>query len=189
MLWDSTNYLLNESLIRLRFNYTRIEIEEYQDYFASGTHYNTIVGGFQNKVTFAPGIAWKISHKKLSVNLGFELPINFDGEFKMTFVTTESDSLTGQLMNDSFGNQQIPKGLSFGLGAIFGFNYFLTPYFSVGSEVSPSLLYSKRGGMTSGNFYSTTPAPGSTTSFTTNDKMERITFMENRFSIGLSFWL
>jgi len=182
------NYSLKESLIRLRLNYNRFEMVEEQDYFFSGTNYFMVVGGFQNRVTIAPGIAWRINNNKLQLFFGFELPINLVQEFKMTFVTTETDSLTGIRINDSFGEQEIPSGLSFGIGGIFGFNYFIKPYFSIGSEFSPSLLFAKLGGQTTGNHYSTTPAPGYAIEFKTEDKMQGFTFIENRFSIGFSFW-
>jgi hypothetical protein len=181
-------YKVNASTLRVRLNKTKINIEEYHDLYLTGTRDYTSVKGQQKKLTIAPGISWNVSESKLKVYFGFEIPLTLHGKFTLTQETLLSDSITNTLISDSYRTSVIPKGYSIGIGGLFGFTYFLHPNLSIGAEASPSLLYARLAGKTSGNYSWTTPPPGQSNSITTEDGLEGYTFFENRFSIALSIW-
>lgn len=171
------SYKVKESIVRLRFNYTKINIEEYHDLYQTGTKDFTSVKGLQNKITIAPGITWILNNNKLDLYFGFELPLTLHGKYKLVSEIILSDSASGSILSSYYGTAEIPKGYSIGIGGIGGFNYFIHPNLSVGAEYSPSLLYAKLGGQTRGEY-----------GYTTEDALEGFTFFEQRFSIGISIW-
>lgn len=182
------SYKIKESNIRLRINHTRINIEEFQNLYQSGTKDYTSVKGQQNKLTIAPGLTWLLNKNKLDMYFGFEIPLTFHGKFLMDSETIQTDSITGNVISNYYEKAEIPNGYSIGIGGIVGFNYFIHPNFSVGAELSPSLLYARLGGQTSRTYRSTNPPPASSGTGKTEDVLEGYTFFEQRFSIGISIW-
>lgn len=159
-----TNYdLNNETRIRFRFGVTRNFTEENRDPFFGK--------GQQTKLHFAPGIVWNINYSRINFYGGFEIPVNLHGEYTFTQNYTSHSKLT------------LPKGYSYGIGALMGFNYFPIKWLSVGAEFSPSLLYAKLSGRT------VTIVEGDTQTYITHDEDKGITNFEQRFSIGISLWL
>jgi len=182
------NYNINdETTIRLRLGMTKNFIEEYRDEYMLGVRYIDSNKGQQTKFHFAPGIIWKMNKKKLDLYGGFEIPINLHGKYTMDWVYTNTDSLMGNITVSGEKAITIPKGYSFGVGALIGFNYFPIKWFSLGAEFAPSLLYAKLSGKTTTINTQTIPINTINTSYT-HDKDEGITFYEQRFSINLSIW-
>lgn len=182
------NYNVNDqTTIRLRFGMTKYFIDEYKDEYLGGVRNVESNKGQQSKTHFAPGIIWKINKNKLDLFGGFEIPINLHGQFTMNWTYTNTDSLTGTVTNSGQQKTTLPKGHSFGVGALMGFNYFPAKWFSVGAEFSPSLLYAKLSGKTETVSISSVPS-ASTTIYYTQDEEKGFTFYENRFSINLSVW-
>jgi hypothetical protein len=138
---------------------------------------NIYAKGQQTKVHFAPGITWGMSGKKFSFFGGFEIPINLHGKYTFTLITKAPfDDPTYQTIT-------LPKGLSFGVGALMGFNYFPAKWISIGSEFSPSLLKAKLSGKTE-----TTDSSAGTYVWETQDEDKGLFYFEQRFSVNLAFW-
>ena len=182
------NYNINnETTLRLRFGITKYFIDEYGNINLNGILYSISAKGKQNKIHFAPGIIWNMHMNKLNLFGGFELPINLHGEFTFDNISISKDSLTGNIISDRQIKTTLPKGNSFGIGAIMGFNYFPANWFSLGAEFSPSLLYAKLSGKTTTiSIDNLTPA-NSNTSYT-QDEDKGFTFYDQRFSINFSIW-
>jgi hypothetical protein len=183
------NYKLKASNIRVRFSYTRINIEEFRDITDSGVNKVTSVKGKQNKFTIAPGITWSFNREKLNLDFGFELPYTIHGTFELNSESIRIQSGSGDLVSDFFSKSEIPSGYTVGIGAIVGFNYFIWESFSIGAEYSPSLSYGDLGGETETLNMSATNPSSQTMPLTSQDSYEGFTFFENRFSLTISFWL
>lgn len=170
--------------IRLRFGYTYLQMREFGGY-SNGIIYDTThVMGRQTQLSFAPGIVWKIGSNKFNLYGGFELPYTYYGEYNLDFFNKQVD-LTNNT-NTFFGQSKtsIPSGYSFGVGALFGFNYNLHELFSLGAEFSPSLFYYSLGGQTHGYELSDPSLV-----YYSQDRNSGITGYQNRFSINLTFHL
>jgi hypothetical protein len=182
------NYnIKDEAVIRLRLGMSKIYIDEYNKQYSNDVSFAESTEGKQTKLHIAPGIAWKMNKDKFSLYGGFELPINLHGKFTMHNTRVRSSLLTGDLLEYNSQSITIPRGYSFGLGAILGFNYSLAKRFSVGAEFSPSLLYAKLSGETTS--VSANELDPSTQNIShTQDEDKGFTFYEQRFSINLSVW-
>lgn len=181
-------YNLNANTsLRLRYGFTRFEIEEYKsDYTYEGWQDESNKGA-QSKHHVAPGITWSMKNKNLEFYGGFEIPFNFHGKFTMNYNKMLRDSLRDSLMEQSIMNVIIPKGFSFGLGAIMGFTYHATSGFSIGAEFGPSLQYARL----SGAVFSTRNLDypqGQLYEYYSQDEDKGITIYQQRFSINIGLW-
>jgi len=186
-----TYALSPETKLRLRLARTNIWVEEYNDFRyerTSNWFEKEQYRGEQVKYQIAPGIIWALRHKKLELVAGFELPINLHGEYVFTSSIT---TLNEDKSFKSYGESQtiIPEGLSVGLGAVAGFNYYVHERLSVGAEFSPALLYSSFAGETYNRTTKIIPEiPDYVDSpHRTQDANEGYTFYEQRFSLGVSY--
>jgi len=162
-----------ETEVRFRFGITKYSIEKYNsDYYGWDIHFS----GRQTKWHFAPGIVWKIGNRKFSPFVGFEVPINIHGEYNFKSVRYDDFYAVTSIVRS-----KIPKGYSFGVGAVMGFNYYPLAWLSFGAEYSPSLLYAKLSGETTVNY-------GYGYDTYSHDKDQGETYYEQRFSINLSLW-
>jgi hypothetical protein len=184
------NYIYNDAIIRFRYNQTSLFLQEYQevdDYNLMTTAFN-ICEAQQKKHTIAPAVLWKTKEDKFQLYAGFEIPVTFHGEYTFTVTNSIYELGTKTIIEKTQTKHTIPKGYTCGIGGIFGFTVFLYKNFSIGGEFSPSLLYSKVGGKTHGTFYNIVPEPQFSVELGTKDEMRGITFVEQRFSIGIGVW-
>ncbi len=185
-------YNLNkETALRIRTGITRMSIEEYNP--ALTIEAGTLIGeshtGRQTKLHLAPGIVWRVGQHKLSFLAGFELPVNLHGVFTSEYVSTITDTISGQVLHRGRSITRLPKGYSFGVAALMGFAYQPLEWLSIGAEFSPALLYARLSGQTAtGNDNQLPGAPIVTTPFT-QDENKGFTFYQNRFSLNATFWL
>jgi hypothetical protein len=181
----ANSYAINDDAKwRLRINYSSINVNEYHDIFIRDVQEVTAVIGRQSKFSISPGFLWTLNHKRIYINVGFEIPVILHGKYRLTVDQTQLD-MVNQTKSSSFSKSQIPRGFSVGTGAIVGFDYTVSNYFSLGAELSPSLLYGRLGGNTTTSTISDNNASQSGTS----DRLYGITFFEFRFSILATFKL
>lgn len=168
--------------IRLRFGYTYLQMKEFGGYSNSIIYDTTHIRGKQTQLSFAPGIIWKIESNKFNLYGGFELPYTYYGEYRLDFFNKQVDlaSNTNTFFEET--KTSIPSGFSFGVGALFGFNYYLNELLSFGAEFSPSLFYYSLGGQTHAYELSDPSMV-----YYSQDRNSGITGFQNRFSINLTF--
>jgi hypothetical protein len=154
----------DETAIRFRFGITKYNIIEKSSWYLIST------SGEQTKFHFAPGLIWKINSRKFTLFGGFEFPINLHGEYKLTQHFINNNIITS-----------VPKGYSFGIGGVMGFDFFPTKILSLGAEFSPSLLNTNLSGKTK-----TVNSP--TNNFYTHDEDKSFILYQQRVSINLSIW-
>jgi hypothetical protein len=181
------SYLISEVCrVRLRLGRTSISINEYKDVI-SNTNIRTVESatGKQKRTHIAPGIVWDLKSDKISFYGGFELPINLHGEFDFERNFELTDQGNGDQVAKGTETITLPKGNSYGLGAIFGFRYNAFERFSIGAEMLPSLLRIKLSGETVRTNVSLFQPELTTTR--TEDENKGITFYEQTFSILLTY--
>jgi len=173
-------YLSDQTQLRLRTGVTKINITEYGSYSGVTGFFDTIsVNGKQTKIHLAPGLIWNTTKEKFTFSGGFEILYNLQQKYVLTAWSKTVDLTTGTVTEFS-GTATVPKGFSIGLGAIMGFNYSFSNWFSLGAEFSPSIFYYSLGGEI---VYITSSDP----TYYGQDKNEGLTGFENRFSINLTF--
>ena len=171
----------NETAFRFRFAMSRFYEKRFRNEYSLGDFKESSTTERQNILNFAPGISWKMNSEKLDFICGFEIPFNYHGQYLLNWVIKESDSITGALKASTVNKTTIPLGYSFGISALFGFNYYLKDYLSLGAEISASLLYAKlTGEVICANYLGTSYIQDGETGFG---------YYNQRFSINLSFWL
>lgn len=166
---------------RVRFGYTHIGILEYSNFDLAGVNFNESNNGTQDKIHFAPGIYWPVAFKKVEFYGGFEIPINLHGQFKADYIYIQTDLATNSIIYEEHSTQVLPNGYSIGIGALLGFNYLPTNWFSLGAEFSPNMLYARLSGKT-------TWSDQNGNTFNTQDENKGVTFYDTRFSLNINFW-
>ncbi|UKN02738.1 hypothetical protein K6119_04315 [Paracrocinitomix mangrovi] len=185
----TSTYALKKFDLRLRMNYMRINILEYQDNYFAGTRNQVDVQATQNKFSISPGIFKRINIEQLSLSFGFEAIYTYHGQFKMNLESLQSDSISGTVFFDSFGTSTIPSGYAIGLGTPFNFGFKIGNRFVIQAEYSPSMYYAKLGGTTVSTEYSNNPFYSDSGSWYTEDVYEGFAHLEHRFSFGLVYWM
>jgi hypothetical protein len=177
------NYFLSSDVgLRLRYGVTKIRIETNQEYYFSGSKVVNDVIGKQSKNHIGIGMIKKMTFNKFNFIAGFEVPLNFENEFLVIWESTQTDSVSGNVLDKFVQNDVVHRGFTVGVAGIFGFNFILNKRFSIGSEFSPSLLFSKLGGETIRTTNSIVPqSPPVTTK--SQDQNRSSILNENRFSI------
>jgi hypothetical protein len=178
---------LKESALRIRMNYTRIDLEESQSN-SDGTNVSSLVTtGKQNKFTLAPGVAWSVRHERLNLYVGFELPVTLHGSYILSTDEKKRLADSGEITFDNYYTSEIPAGFSIGLAGLIGFDYSIKRTFSFGLEYSPSLQYVNLGGEVKQSTRQTVPDPIYNTG-TLQDSTTGFTLLEHRFSLGVTYW-
>jgi len=180
--------LKNETQLRFRFGWSRIQILEKQDQDipSLGIHVLDQGLGRQNQFHFAPGIGWSMEKSRFQLIGGFELPINYVGRFDLTTDFRQTNLSNDSLVEQSHSTISIPAGFSIGLGAYLGFVYNFKKFISLGAEFSPSLLYGNYGGRTATSAIS---SPFQFEASYTDDSSAGFTFYQNRFSVNVFYRL
>lgn len=174
--------------LRLRVAATQLRMREYYDFIDEMEILSDVsVTGNQTRFAVAPGMVWKTDQNKIQFYGGFELPVNLHGEFKLVETRLQYDA-GGTNLTHSILETTIPKGFSAGVGAVGGFQYFLKRNITIGAEFSSALLYAKLSGETAATLTTVEPASREPVIVNTQDGNSGITFNDNRFSIGISYW-
>ena len=174
-----------ETTLRLRFARGTTHVEEYQEevYDPRMDEYRReFMAGHQVKLQIAPSVIWELGSGRLRFFAGFELPVNLHGDYEFKSAATVLDG-NRQFKYEAESVIVLPKGYSVGIGAVSGFNYYLTRALSMGAEFSPSLLYARLSGKTRNKDAAQMPPDRD---YLTRDENRGFTFYEQRFSLNLS---
>lgn len=102
---------------------------------------------FKHKVfSVYPGFTWSLKNKNIKIVGGVEVPVHFVGSGNSESYRIESDSNTGDIWYNATNKSYGKGGLLYGVGSFLNLNYYLSRNFSIGSEMSFSLLHASLGG-------------------------------------------
>jgi hypothetical protein len=180
-------YSYKDATLRLRLGWTRINIYEgLEDPVVTNDFaHDRWATGKQNKWHIVPGISWEIIQKSnLSVYTGMELPFTLHRRFYLHDKSLFWDIDNNLQEGSSDYTYVLHPGFTIGLSALAGFRFQLFPRISLSTEFAPGLFVSRRGGKKqfinhlSGETFDES-----------SDKLNNITFYEQRFSFGISYRL
>lgn len=167
--------------MHLRFSVGYTKINEGRERIF-GENQKTLIINKQNKLHLAPGIIWEKHTDKFFFFGGFEIPVNFHGEYRRSLHTYYyNEMLEGWEKLDD--DQLIySSGISLGIAPVFGFRHFFSNNFSVNAEFSNSLLYRNLGG-------AVTQFDNSLVQVQFRDESKGFTFFNQKISFGVGFWI
>ncbi len=180
-------YPYKDATLRLRLGWTRINIYEGFDnpIVTKDFTHDRWATGKQNKWHIAPGITWEILQKnKLVIYTGLELPFSLHRRFYLHDKSLFWD-IDKNLQDGSYDYTHVLRtGFTVGLGALAGFKFQVSRQLALSTEFAPGLFVSRRGGKK--RFINHLSGEAFDDS---SDKLNALTFYEQRFSFGISYRL